>query len=336
MALEVHNLNLFGLDLARLPALLRDGWAEAMQWPVFARLSPVVAVRVVTGDGQTTLRSPETGQVLQGQADTGFTAVSLPDEAVLWRELLLPDLPGEQLREALLLEVAASSPFGVEQTAWGWRTQRTAEGRLAVSLAMCNRAAAEQFLQQYGDPSRSEVWAGDAQPVVLQGFGEGHRQARQKQQLLKNIGVWVVVALVFVLLVLTPFLQLRQQVFEAQARFAELEGRAANVVAARSQLQTARDQLLEIREQGQQRANLPLLIETLARVMPDSAYIIRMTVQGREVQVAGQGVNVSGLLTQLGAEPSFQNLRSTAPVSQVGGTNEEQFTIEFTFQPEQP
>ena len=333
MAFEARNLSLFGLDLARLGPTVRAGWAEALRWPMFAWLAVRRPVRVTLADGTIEVRQGATSRMLRQPASADCVAVIIPDDLVLIRRLELPSLSSDALEEALALEVQTSSPFGIEATAWGWHADPRADGGLTVRLAMAPRDAVQARCAEHGGADTCEAWVDAQAPIVLNGFGERRRARREAGQ---RAALLVAMALVLVtagVLVVTPFLQMRQQVFDAQAQYAMVQRTSAEAVQARAHLQLARDQLLEIREGLDTRPDLPGLLETLAREIPDSAHLIRLSVRGDMVQVFGQGTGLSALVDRLGAHPEFERMRSPTPISRVGGTSQEQFSIEFAYRP---
>ena len=332
MAFEAGSWRLFGFDLLSLREALRSGWEDALQWPALAWFSPNEPVRVLLPDGGELLRLGTTAQPAPGDATPRAVAVVLPEADVLVRELSLPRLSGDELRQALALEVAALSPFPPDQVAWGWRADPQGT-RLRVRLAMAARAHVAAYLELQRDRlagAEPEVWADADAPVVIGGYAEGARALRLGRQRRRILGAMGVAALLLVALAATPVLQARQRVFDAQAKYEALAAETAGLVAARNELSRANQRAGSVSAYLHERPDIPKLIEVLTMTLPDDAFLARLEVQGRKVRMVGQAGNASQLMTSLGAPGSdFRDVRAPSPISRVGGSGRESFVIEF-------
>lgn len=332
MALEAGNLSLFGFDLRRIGRIWRDGWDEAFQWPALAWLAPPETVRVLLPDEGELLRIGASARPAPVGARPAAVAVVLPEDAVLVRELRLPPLAGDELHQAVEFEVLALSPFAADETVWGYSAESQAS-QTRVRLALAARAHVTQTLE--GARSRigagtPEVWADAAAPIVLHGFAESDRRRRErKAQNLILLALGCIVVLLMALAA-TPVLQARQQVFDAQRRYAALERDVASVVAARNALALGGERIVEIGTYLAQRPDIPAVLERLTELLPDDAFLTRIEVQGEQVRIVGQAKDAAQLMRVLGAPDSpFRNVRAPSPISRAGGSDKENFVIEF-------
>lgn len=331
MALEVGNLNLFGIDLRGLGRVWRNGWAEALKWKLFSWLSPSEPIRVLFQDGSESIRNGATAL----PADAGVpvaVAVALPEESVLLRQLILPRLAADELRQALELEVASVSPFPLDQVAWGWSSESRGD-QLRICLAMAAQPHVADVLaglkERLGGAS-PEVWANASAPVVLQGYGESGRAKRLIGARRRILAALSVVVVLLSVLAVTPVWQARARVFDAQVRYGLLENEVAPLVAARGQLSVANDRVRSIRALWHDRIDVPLLLETLTQSLPDDAFLSRIQIEGRKVRIVGQAENASQLMDALGMPgSSFRDVRAPSPISRVGGSSKENFVIDF-------
>ncbi|MDD3676586.1 PilN domain-containing protein [Thauera propionica] len=332
MALEVGNLSLFGLDLRSLGRVWRNGWDEALRWPLLGWLSPSESIRVLLPDGSEALRAGVSALPVRPASTAQAVALVLPDDTVLVRELTLPRLRLEELRQALALEVGATSPFPVDETVWGW-TDAPAGTQTRVRLAMAARSHVAAVLASAGarlagaDP---EVWAAVEAPIVLQGYAEGRRLARLRRARRAILAALLGCVVLAVALAAVPVWQARARVFDAQIQYGQLESQVADLVAARSALTTGNDRLRALKAHFAERQYVPQLIETLTLTLPDDAFLTRLEVQGRKVQIVGQADNASQLMSALGVAGSpFRDVRAPSPISRAAASGKENFVIEF-------
>jgi general secretion pathway protein L len=338
MALDTTRLHLFGLDLSQGGTYLRSGFAQALRWPALAWLTPSQAVRVFESDGRTRFLCAYTGAPRAESEAPRFEALRVDEAYVLLKTLTFPDLPETALEAALALEVGHASPFTEEDTLWGWRIAGMNEeaNQIEVDLAIVQARHVQGLLEARPNAPLCECWVLEkpGAPIVLRGFGEHRRlSALRKQRRLRLLAVAGVLFLALLLLV-SPFFQLRAQVFEAQTELAHLQARSGAAVQAREALQKARDQASTVQRLVEERPDLPTLLETLSRLLPDHTHIIRMDVEGTFVRLTGQGNEASLLVEQLSAQPAFRNLRSPSPIVRVGNTGAERFSLEFHYVPQ--
>lgn len=328
MTTDRNPYDLFGLDLRRLAGLWRLGWREALDWPFFTRLLPAEPV---------CLQLPEGGERIwpaAGPAAVRARALLLPEEKVLQQSLLLPPLSPAELRQAVLLAVQATTPFGMDATAWGYRPE-VAGGQLRVELAMAAKAhvaeciAAASAGDAQGGGAELEVWAGGPPFVVLQGYAEAHRYARTRRrhrQTLALIGAAVFLAGA---LAASPALQAQRQAQEAQARLDALTQAVAPIVATRDAFGRANLQLQTVTAYAAARPDPVSLLGRLSQLLPDSAHLTRLELRGDTVVLGGLADNAAGLMETLGAQPDFHDLRSPSAIARDRATGRESFAIEF-------
>lgn len=334
MGVEIGKLELFGLDLSRAWESFCQGWRDALRWPQLAWLSPEEPVRVLYPDGSLRWRKGLSPEPASPGGESSCSAVVLPNDIVLHRDVVLPDLLSSDLLQALELQVQEHNPFG-DALAWGWRSTLRTDGRINVRLAMISREHAALYLERMaavaGNRQEVEVWVDAEKPVVIQGYGE----SRRERSLLRRragivVGLLVVTASVLGLLA-TPFFLQRLRVFDAQHRQAALEIEVAPTVQAREELVRNLTRQAAINQHLSGYVELPLLLDRLTRVFPDDAYLSRLEVSGQQVRLAGFSSNAAGLIETLGSQSGFSDLRTPTAISR-SGDGRESFTADFSVQ----
>lgn len=330
MTLDRSSLRLFGVDLAALPAYLRDGWAEALRWPVFRWLTPDDPVRVLQADGTESVRSGVSARRIAAPARIRFAAVELAEQTLLRRSLLLPRLTDEELRQAVELDVRSASPFPEDDVAWGYDVERGE--RLRVEIALTSKQMIEQqvaaLAPRLGE-LRPEVWVGGERPFVIPGYAEESRLARARRMRLALLGLLSATAVLLAALAVTPTLQLRERALEALRKGEELSAAVKPQVGMRDELARLSEQIRVLGKASEQRQDVVALIDQITRQLPDDAMLSRLEISGNSVRIIGQADNAAQLLQALGTNPLFRDVKAPSGIAKAQAGSKEGFTIEF-------
>ncbi len=332
MAFEAANPRLFGLDLGRVARAFRQGWEGALRWPASAWLSPRQPVQVIWPDGSLRVCAGASLDAADRHSSRPvFRAQVLPDDIVLSHSVRLPQLSNSEIEQALQLQLEALSPFPPDRLAWGWRVDEVDDAGLTITLAFAARTHVDDFLARHaagGQVAPAEVWADTGGAVVLKGFGEGRRESAlhaQRRNILLLLGVTL---LLVAALSASHFWQLRARVFDAEAQFATLQAEAGPYMEARSTLVHATEKARAIGAYLDAQPDLPWLLESLTGLLPDSAWISRLDVDGRRVRITGQADDAAALMEVLRARPEFSGLRALSPITR-GRDGRDNFSLEF-------
>ena len=333
----------FGIDTAQWPAQWQAAGALLLGLPVLRRLAPRLPVLLHQADGRTThwLVAQGVAQPVAAAAPgPAIRALQLPAERVLERHLTLPPLAAADVAQAVALDVAAASPFGAEQTVWGFRSERLDGERLRVDVAITARAQVEQSLQAAalaGDPL-PEVWvlpattatlAGAMRPIVLQGFGEGLRQARTRQGVSRRLGLAALALLVLAALAVTPTALQRAKARQAMGAFDAMQKQAAPQLAQREALMKQLERLQTLAQLQEQQLALGPVLDLLTRTLPDGAWLTGLRVEGNKLVLNGLADDAAALVQRLAEQPGAHDVRLTSPATRGAGAAKETFIIEL-------
>lgn len=334
MALETGSLNLFGLDLSRAWSAFSAGWADAVHWPPLAWLKPDPAVRLLRPDGTVEWRRGASSAPAPAGSDAAPVAVLLPDDIVLYRELLLPDLLPDDLAKAAALEAELNSPFPQDELAWGMRASIIESGKRKLRIALASRKHVGAYLESRGiDGGNVEIWAGEGDagggPVVLSGYCELRRERLFRRRRLGIIAALSMLAALLLVLAAAPWYVQRARVFDAQARHASLEAAVAPVVADREALLRSSAQLTAIGQHLRTEADALTVLARLTAVLPDNAHLTRLEINGAQVRFAGIASNAAQLVESLGGQDIFSDVRTPTAISRTAD-GRESFTVELS------
>ena len=355
MAKLSADATLFGLDLSSAWMHLRQigRGLPLFQW--LAQAIPATPVALLQANPD--LDAARTAQQVRLRADqwlgplpssskpadnrpARFHALLLPEDAILMRTLRLPVLGPEDLAAAIELEVLALSPFAAQDTVSAYQAQPEPSNRqLQVQLILASRATIEQHQQRavdaHGLSQPPEVWApvGSGKAILCPGWGEQPRLRHEQRQRWSLWASVLVLLLVLAALVVTPSLQLRQRVLQAQQQTQALVDQTKDIAAQREALMRQVQTLSALPTELLQEADFLKVLEALTRALPDDTALQSLALEGNRLRAQGLSDNASRVQELLGKEPGFENVRLPSAITREGRSNKESFVLEAELNP---
>ncbi|WP_312130205.1 PilN domain-containing protein [Diaphorobacter nitroreducens] len=331
-----------GIDLHALWREIRQTWSGMHDWPLLSWLTPAVPVVLLHPvEGQSLWRGESSFPQSSGFLTARFTAVALPEEYVLRREMILPAMAAADVASAVALEARANSPFAPQDLVYGYRVQTPSQGGHRVELALASRRQIGLYLESQSSRlegvAEPEVWVRNlsSPPTVLEGYGEGLRKAYIRRQ--RNAG-YSLLALAMVLLsviAITPTLQLRMRALEAAAAYQDAVRRTAPLVKEREGLMQSIETIGALSEVLSGRIEPLKVLDRLTQVLPDDTAVQSFKLQGLKVTLVGVTANASALMQLLGDQPGLRDVKAPSAATRLGGATKENFVIEFMLDPQQ-
>jgi general secretion pathway protein L len=330
--------------LQQLVAELAMAVGEMQKWPVLRWLYPASTVRLSYLDRNSQNYSIDAlGRHRITAAAYKFQAVLLDESIVLWQTLGLPSLSQQERMAALQIQAQARSPFGPDDTAWGYTSPvpNPATGGLTVHLAIVSRKQAQSAASKYAVAADAagtvpEWWAkapGTEQMVVFDSPSVLLRvQKSRKWQMLNQFLLLTLLALLLAAAI-TPTLQLRLQAQQAAASYSALATAAANGLHQREQLVKLQQQAQMLQAQLKGSVSPELALMRVTQLLPDNTYLSSLQIQGDKVVINGLTPNTATLMQQLGTQPGVQAVRAPVPATKQRGADRETFSIEFKLDP---
>lgn len=366
MALSLSdNSQFFGLDLSQWPRKWRGAAELLLDMPGLRPLTAPVPVQLLDADGGFSDWQWRLGVIAPQQggspANTAH-AVALSADAVLERTLTLPRLNQADVAQAVALEAASISPFGAAQTVAGFSVEPPAKGAQTqtVHMALTSRKQLEQAVQRaqasfaergagIGEndievwvlPSRRQETGGEAgvlpqtlRPVVFDTAGVQPRQALVARGRASRVGLVALTAVLLAALAATPVWQARGRAIQAQAALDQVSRDVAPQQAQREALVKQADALRAVGGVLKtQLAPMPVL-NLVTRVLPDTAWINTLRVEGDKVILTGNADDAAALVQALSKEEGVKEVRLPSPATRPAGAAKENFNIELRLDPE--
>lgn len=334
--MATNQFEVFGVDVRDYGQLWLAAWRDLLfgdDSPIRGALDSQVTLRHADGSSVTY----QAGKEVAGARAT-HEALAIPEDLVLSRTLTLPSIAEADLEPALQLEIAACSPFALDDTAAGWRVTRGGDlATLTVELVIASRSAVMGFLGEHFNvvsPGAAEVWAkvGDHW-VCVRGFGEAGRERHYLRRLVRTGGlVLASFALILCLAGLSVLLSERE-LAKLELLREEALREAGDAIALRDELAATNTVIGELNKLSRQHPNPQMEFLRLTELLPDSAYITQYTQDGRKIRVRGRGTEAASLQQALTQQTAFKSVTAPQAISRVGSTGLEQFFLDIELKP---
>ena len=288
------------------------------------------------GRREARIADPSRAKALLSNRTPGRCLLRLPRGAVLERSLALPLATEPELDRVIAYEVDRISPFSGTEVAWTYAVvQRDrAAGRLLVRVALVPLAKMQPVLDRLrrlgatpasvlGPRDGGGWWSISLLPA---GRTEGSPGLRR---LALSLAVCCAV-LAFAAVVL-PFALQEQALREAEARIERERPSVAEADALRRRVVERAGGGNALAAEAARIGGMLDIIATLTTLLPDDAHLTSLTIRQRVVAMTGRTPSAARLIPLLTSDLTIRNAAFAAPVTRIGGTREDQFSIRAEF-----
>ena len=333
-----NKWSLFGLDLRRSGKWValgvnqliydRDAW-------LLERFDP--SIRVTQGGEALMYRADAPlRSAVAADEKTPYRAVALSVDAVLLKTLHLPASTEVDLQHAMPLEVSLSSPFRDADTRAAWRVVGRHENMIEVVLAITSQAAIDELLAVHHASSEAgaplpEVWVFDDRgiPISFAGYGGSQRRSDYLRRLRRAIGLIATVWMSFMVAITLLAGATAIQADRLDATFQQVRVDAAAAAAQRESLRVGRTRLSVIESAINERPNYQYWLNHIAASAPDTVYLDRLNLDGKEVTVNGYSNNAAVYLRILTEEPGYTDVTALSAFARDRNNGLERFSIQW-------
>jgi general secretion pathway protein L len=259
--------------------------------------------------------------------------IELPQDRVLRREIDLPVVVTENLREVLSFEIDRHTPFQAEEVAFDYRVLRTdaAAQRIAVELAVVPRAMLDQAValaNALGAPPDRVAVGGDAGQLNLLRQMEADIDERPGLRLAPALA-----GLAIILAAIAIYLPLRaqQRMAEALAReVAESRAAVADIETLRVRATAALERTQFLSDQRAGKPSFVSLLNEITERLPDGTWLTQLRMQGNQVTFTGFSPEAAALVAGLEDSPQLSEVRFASPVTVDPHVGLERFNLSAT------
>ena len=265
------------------------------------------------------------------------TILLLPDDKVLARRISLPAAAEENLREVLGFEMDLHTPFEVSEiyydcTVVGRDSHRQT---VTVDLVYAPRDAVDALLDGASNLGiKTDIVTcrrrdnANLQPVNL--LPQEQRRARRIDVKSLNLALTALLAVLVVAAITIPIVQKSRAIAEVEAQVEAAAAQAREGAALRQDLEKMAEASQFLVEKKASDVMVVEVIDEISRILPDHTWIARLDLSGTQLQIQGQSLASSSLISIVESSPWFENARFSSPVVQIAGTDNDRFHISTT------
>jgi general secretion pathway protein L len=307
------------------------GTAEAQQEVV--RYSPGVGGRETVKESSAELRD----QVRRASE----VVLCLPRDKVLTKQITLPLAAEENLREVLGFEMDRETPFTATEVYYDGLVleRKPRENTLLLQLILTPRQALDKLLGLLAEmdfnPQQVTTRDANGNPVSANLIPPEERSPNRDKTKFLNLTLGMAALLLLIAAISLPLMH-KAQVIRTLESAVDIAAEKANLAG---KLRDKVEQLSKgTRFLVEKKQATPLIVETIAeltRILPDDTWVIRLDINGQEVQVQGQSASAAALIPLLESSPELQNARFRSPVTQTRhAKTQERFHLSVETKPE--
>jgi general secretion pathway protein L len=258
----------------------------------------------------------------------------LPADKALYKTVVLPSMPAEELASAIYYQIDRQTPFTSADVYFDHRVLRTSaeDRRQSVELVVVPRAVVDPLrrrLAELGlapavvDVRRSEM---DARPEFNLLRSAAETKARPATIFVNGALAVATVALLAVA-VHVPLEQRRAVSANLRQELAAVRREADTVGKLQVEIERLRNEAGLVERQKQAQPPLAVVLEELSRLLPDHTWLFELQLNGGTVKVSGYSSAASSLIQLLDESPTFKTPRFNSPVTADQETGQERFNL---------
>lgn len=307
-------------------APLSSGVREVtLSWRRNGKETPIGEFRVGTDEFAAALSQAVPRQAVPRQA-----VLRLPGSDVLNKALALPLASESHLHQALTFELDRETPFLPEEVFW---THRVVErdrrmGRLRVRLLLMPRAQLASLIAGLGDagirPRRAEIASGPDRGAYIPLDTEDRRNPVGARFLRPAFACCIILAAAAAIV---PFARQAWSLANVERAIAADRVAAAEAERLRREIDRLSGSA-DLVEHERKEGGRPLaVLAALTGLLPADTYLTDFQEQKGQVAITGRSAGASRLIAILSNGGLLRNPAFAAPVTRLGGGEQEMFTI---------
>lgn len=322
------------VDVRGLASRLLDAFVDGIE-PVFGRLLPhrrLMAVEepeglafyaaeggapVLLARGEAT---DERAQKAIRRAATGAIELRVSPERVITKTLQLPSAGRDYLEPIVEHRLERLTPWRPEKVLYGFAVsgEPAADGSMAVDFAATSADVAASRIAALDALGLTPTAVGSAaepldRPLRID-FYRGKRDVVRRR--LRRAAAFALIVVAAVLVPATVGTYALS--YMADQELADVEARLAlkrSVVARATGTGAAESRDLRLIQAKKPETSMMVMIDRLARLLPDDTYLREMEIDGEKIRLVGQSSNAPALIAVLEEDEALSGVRFGAPVT---------------------
>jgi len=280
------------------------------------------------------LRSEQAQELEELVGRSREVVLCLPGDKVLIKNMTLPLVAEDNLREVLGFEMDRQTPFRLDQVYYDHiLSARNAKANtLTVDLIVTPRQYLDELLSRLEEigfqPHQVTLCRGDSgHPQPLNLLPEQLRHHRPDSARYFNLALGVVALVLLLGAIALPMINKLDVIHALEARTEMVTSKAELTRRLREQVEQLGTGSRVLVDKKQAMPLVLEIIDELTRILPDDTWINRLDIRGTEVEIQGQSAAAAALIPLIESSDRLRNPRFRSPVTRVPGSSTERFHL---------
>ena len=347
MSTQKNQWELFGFDLTKLGRLLRLGvrqmlydesswFASTFQPPLWVKSGGQWESWSSVGPGECVAEINST----IAPRDNRFYAAAVPEDAVLFKNIRLPQSEELHLQEAMALEIAVSSPFPETERIAGWKIVSRDRSSIDVLLAISSKNAADDAMSDWAQQNAHLAQGNKTALCALHPSGhliefpsytDPAREALYVRRLRNAASSVLAIAVCACLILAMPVGSSAYRAARLEGQNALIRDEAAVIDRSIDRLHRQRAVLDLILDDFKSRPDYAARLESVASTAPDGTFLEAMTMSDSGIEVTGYSTNAAEYMRLLTEQDQYTDVSARSTFLREQRSGLERFTIDWTF-----
>jgi general secretion pathway protein L len=273
--------------------------------------------------------SPTIRAALNTRSHAEPVLLRLPETAVLERSVILPLAAERDPERVLGYEMERLTPFTTDEVFWGFDIEERdrARGRLVLRLTVVPRAAVSGLVDLLaglgGRPNLLEAMT----PGGVRSIKLTHESGADGNRLFSTRNLGLAVAVLAVLVAISPFLRQSLELADLQERMAAMAPRVKQAETLRREITGAGAGNDAVAAETRRLGDTLEALAAVTEILPDDSYLTEFTMRERKMTLSGLSASAPKLISGLSADPRIRNPAFTAPVTKSETNHQDVFSI---------
>ncbi|WP_162913037.1 PilN domain-containing protein [Rhodospirillaceae bacterium SYSU D60014] len=277
------------------------------------------------------------GQVRKGTA----CHLRIPSRFVLRKILVLPMATADSLRDVLRFQIEQETPFRQDDVYFDYAvTARDAEAKqIILEWRLAPKAVIDRARKAAEQLGLTVASAGPVDQGTIVGtvdFFRSNRPTKAEGPPWMRRALAACVAAFAVATVAVPLVKKQRAVSIQTEQVVEARVAAQATLRLREQIAALRDTRDFVLEKRLEQPTVSLLLRDLTALVPDDAWLHRLTIDRGEVSIAGVSPAPSTLVQDIEADPGFEQVSYRSPTMRRADSGLDEFNLSFRISREAP
>lgn len=320
-----------------LPAWLKAAFVPNRKWVVVRREGDTFAV--YSDDGRLVGTLADSGAARARVRSGDILALLPPGEAFL-RQRRLPATSEQHVRNALRLQIAADTPFEIDEVYDDCRIlPGTSEaGQILAEQALVKRDRIAELIDFASanriDLAGIDIAGTDGKPIGFNLLPESQRARSDAFLPSLNRGLALAAVLLAVLTGTLGLMAMDRRLSAIERDSAAARAEASGVLTLQREALARVEAIRLIEQRTASPLRFTVLLDSIAAALPEDSWLEGLAYDGKQISLVGLSRSSDGLVSRLEAIPGITSARVVSSMARDNRLNADRFRIELMLEQE--